>query len=290
MKKDRAEPLTGTKLGAIDLMYFPPASSSHLNELPCHEAIEPCVRMLHEVGIDKVFVTQCKRWSCDRRWMCNDTQLDEILRYTRPHPEVFIGIAGYNPFDIGPSVHEAEYGIRDHGFRGVYVHPGSFGLMLSDRRVYPLFVKTLDWNVPVIADIKPLAKGDPNVSVEEMEQVAGDFPELRIVARCNWTGEEIARLADNCPNLYFCFGNSSLLNHQILEFVNSEAGQGRCLWGSDGVPWKTALPQFRGLQVIAPDKLLHSNAARVFALHRKPRKHILPFRSPTFKMLRFAAE
>ena len=74
-------------------------------------------------GIGRVLVSQCKRWSCERQWMCVDTRLDDVVRYTAASPR-FIGLAGYNPFDIAESLREIELAVTTHAFRGVYMHAG----------------------------------------------------------------------------------------------------------------------------------------------------------------------
>ena len=124
---EKAQAAEDSTRGAIDLMYFPPAgtSASLIVKDCCHEPVQSVVALKKESGLDYVFVTQCKRWSCDRRIFCDNAAVDDILRYTQPYPEHFVGIGDYNPFEIARSTQENEIGVREHGFRGIYVHPGS---------------------------------------------------------------------------------------------------------------------------------------------------------------------
>jgi predicted TIM-barrel fold metal-dependent hydrolase len=257
--------------GAIDLMYFPPAgnSSSMVVEDRCHEPVQPVVALKKECGLDYVFVTECKRWACDRRVFCEDGSIDDILRYTAPYPEHFIGIGSYNPFEIARSTQENEIGIRTHGFRGIYVHTESFGISPNDRRMYPLYVKALEWQVPVILDLRLTAGNTRPVRVTEMEQIASDFSDLSFVAaQSQWVREEMARLADNFANVHFCFDVPALHIQSIRSFVNSSAGQSRCMWGSNGLPWKEALADVARLTFANSTQLFRENALQLFGLDR----------------------
>ena len=50
--------------------------------------------------------------------------------------------------------------------------------------------------------------------------------------------------------------------------INSRMGQDRCLWGTDGLPWKESLEQVEqiGLKEEAKRKLLGENAKELFRL------------------------
>lgn len=289
--------LVGSSIsGAIDLMYFPSAgretkANGKPGERRCRESIEPVVERIKQCKIAHVFVTQCKRWSCDRRIYCDDLQLDDILRYTFPYPQYFIGIAGYNPLEIGASIQEAEIGIRQHGFRGIYVHPGSFGVTLNDRRMYPLFAKALDWQVPIMLDLRILEKQERTVRATEIDQVAGDFPELNfVVAQPPWTGEEMLHLADELPNLHFCFDSHGLRTPAARRVLSSTTGQSRCMWGSNGLLWKEALTETGHMEHAVASKLLRDNAVRLFDLEHLPQRVAKRFVEPEKAPLRIVAE
>jgi len=281
MAERNLHPATDLSIGAIDLMYFPPARRSGATERSepgCHEPVEPVVTLKKENGLGYVFITQCKRWSCDRRVYCDDAHLDDILRYTVPYPEHFIGISGYNPLEIAHSTHEAEMGIRSHGFRGVYVHPGSFGLTLSDRRMYPLYVKAIEWQVPVILDVRLLSAADHLVRLNEMEQVASDFSDLSfVIAQPQWSSEEMLRLVDDLANVNFCFDTPALLAPAVRGVVNSPAGRTRCMWGSNGLPWKEVLTEVVRLDSPHTRALLRDNAVQLFGLDHLPARKPMPF-------------
>ena len=281
MAEASIHPAADLTIGAIDLMYFPPARRSGVpqaGDAPCHEPIKPVVTLKKESGLRCVFVTQCKRWSCDRRIYCEDAHLDDILRYTAPYPEHFVGIGGYNPLEIANSIHESEIGICSHGFRGVYVHPGSFGVTLGDRRMYPLYMKAIEWRVPVILDVRLLSAADHVVRPAEVEQVAGDFSDLSfVIAQPQWPSEDMLGLAENLPNIHFCFDTPSLLTPAVRGFLNNPVGQTRCMWGSNGLPWKEALAEVARLQARNTSALLRDNATQLFGLDHLPLRQPEPF-------------
>ncbi len=263
--------------GAIDVMYFPPARKSSTPaaaDPPCHEPIGRAITLKEECGLHYVFITPCKRWSCDRRIYCEDTHLDDILRYTQPHPEHFIGIGAFNPLEIGDSIHEIESGVKHHGFRGIYVHPGSFGISMSDRRMYPLYVKAMEWQVPVILDVRPLAGDVHQPRISELTQVAADFPELPlVVAQAPWATQELLAVLEDWANVYVCFDSEMLLSNAARQLLNSPLGAGRCIWGSNGLPWKEALGDVLSAHPVNASAIVRDNAAQLFRLnHLRKRK------------------
>ncbi len=274
MAESKSEPTVFT--GAIDLLYFPVTPDAA--NVRCHEPIEPVGAVARENNIAAVFVTPCRQFSCDRRWMCPETQLDDVLRYTAPHPETFVGLGSYNPLDIGPSLQQAEIGITQHGFRGIYVHPGSFGLAPNDRRMYPLYGRALGWGVPVILDLRRITQDSPTVLVAEIEQIARDFSGLTFVlAQPAWSNNEMLHLVEDFDNLNFCFDTTALQTPAGREFILSPVGKYRWTWGSNGHSWKESLAAIARIGVGNPGKMLRENAIRIFALDRMPKQGASPY-------------
>jgi uncharacterized protein len=273
---------------AVDVLYFPP-EQHQAEEDRCREHIAPVLDLMHESGVSRVFITQCKRWSCDRRWMCESSQLDDVLLYTSPHPQEFVGIGSYHPLDIANSIHQAEIGIRHHGFRGILIHPASFGIALKDRRMYPLFAKAIDWKVPVIVDVKQAENEIAAITAEEVEQIASDFADAKLViARADWSKSEFVRIAEEYPNVYFCFDAAAIASSRLGEFVTSPLAHSRCMWGSNGLPWKQSIAEMRSSGF--PDGLLALNAIRVFGLEHLPARTAKPYAVRSQHLARIVAE
>ncbi len=266
--------------GPVDVLYFPsprphtPARSQnpHVSrERRCHEPVQRAAELARDAGVCRVLVSQCKQWSCERRWMCVDTQLEDVLRYTFAFPDQFTGVAGYSPMDIAASLREAEIGVMNYGFCGMHVHPGSFGVGVKDRRMYPLYSQAVNWRVPVMLDLRPLPGNVPFSSPAELLHAMEDFPDMMVlIVHAPWPPAILLSVAESQPNARFAFGAQALMNARIREFVASEPGQDCSLWGSNGMGWKDALAHVARLELSdeVKRKLLEGNAKRMFALER----------------------
>lgn len=224
-------------------------------------------------GIGRVLVSQCKRWSCERQWMCVDTRLDDVVRYTASSPR-FIGLAGYNPFDIAESLREIELGVATYAFRGAYLHADSFRLRLTDARMYPLFAKAAELGVPVLLQSSLVPRGD-------IDRLEVDFPELSLVlAQARPQLAEVTAIAAACENVFFAL-DPGALTHLIHQWTAlavahdessssflSEVFQQRCMWGSNSLDWCDALRSVNSLPLLPETRacFLSRNAERVFAL------------------------
>ena len=224
-------------------------------------------------GIARVLVSQCKRWSCERQWMCVDNRLDDVVRYIAASPR-FTGLAGYNPFDIAESLREIEFACATYAFRGAYLHADSFRLPLTDARLYPLFAKAAELGVPVLLQSSAVPRRD-------LDRLAADFPQLALVlAQARPELTEVTAITAACENVYFALDPGALVHliHQWTEFAvahdESSSGflaeifQQRCMWGSNSLDWCDALRSVNSLPLLPATRacFLRRNAERVFAL------------------------
>jgi predicted TIM-barrel fold metal-dependent hydrolase len=242
--------------------------------LPQFESLDAMLARMDEAGVETVFVTQTKMWSYRNHWMYMDTRLEEVTAYTRRDPRRFVGLAGYNPFRIQDSLREIETAVREHGFRGVYVHIYGFDIPLDDRRMYPLYAKCVELDVPVSMQVGHVLEGMPSEHGRPilLDRIACDFPELKIVgAHTGWPWvEELISVCSKWDNVYFGVDAwmPRYLKPEIVHYVGSRMGQDRCLWGTNGLPWRESLAQLDelGLRPEAKRKLLRENAVRLFRL------------------------
>ena len=282
-----------TAHAAIDVL-FHPSSRTSPGSCPLHP---PSEAQLDQAGIGQALVSQCKKWSCERQWMCVDTRLEDVLRYTESSAR-FIGLAGYNPFDITESLREIELAVTTHGFRGVYLHADSFKLPLTDARIYPLFAKAAELAVPVLVQLP--AKCDLH---DDAGRLATDFPDLSLVlAQPRPQLADIADIAARYENIYFALDPGAIVHlkescsalaaeHEkgtTSRALDREKGrtalalecdqpksdfssgifQERCMWGSNGMDWSDALRAAHSLPLPLETRkrFLGLNARRVFAL------------------------
>jgi predicted TIM-barrel fold metal-dependent hydrolase len=245
-----------------------------IGSLPSFATIDAMVGEMDKAGVERVFVTQTKMWSYRRKWMYMDTRLEEVLQYTRAHPTRFTGLAGYNPFDIKGSLKEIETAVVEHGFRGVYVHIYGFDIPLHDAKMYPLYAKCVELDVPVSLQVGHVLEAMPSEHGRPMylDRVACDFPDLKIVgAHTGWPWvEELISVCYKWDNVYLGVDAwmPKYLKPEVVHFINSRMGQDRCLWGTNGLSWRESLAQLEalGLRPEARRKLLHDNAASLFRL------------------------
>jgi predicted TIM-barrel fold metal-dependent hydrolase len=242
--------------------------------LPQFPSIDSMVERMDEAGVDRVFVTQTKMWSYRNKWMYMDTQLDEVTQYTTRHPARFAGLAGYNPFRIAESLREIETAVRQHGFRGVYVHIYGFDMPLSDARMYPLYAKCVELDVPVSMQVGHVLEGMPSEHGRPMhlDRIACDFPALKMVgAHTGWPWvDELISVCMKWDNVWLGVDAwyPKYLKPEIVQFMGSRMGQDRCLWGTNGLPWRESLAQLDQLPLKpeARRKLVHDNAVELFRL------------------------
>src|SRR5262249_14208554 len=125
----------------------------------------------------------------------------------KAYPGRFLSLATISPHDGMRGVREFEHLVRERGIGGLRVGSLYNGIPASDRRYYPLYAKCVELDVPVrvytamtYANDRPYELGHPR----HLDQVAMDFPELRIVAGLGgwpWVNDMVGLLRRH-PNLY----------------------------------------------------------------------------------------
>jgi hypothetical protein len=94
---------------------------------------------------------------------------------------------------------------------------------------------------------------------------------MNVGAHTGWPWvEELISVCYKWDNVYFGVDAwmPKYLKPEAVQFVNSRLGQDRCLWGTNGLPWKENLEQLDqiGLRPEAKRKLLRDNAVALFRL------------------------
>jgi predicted TIM-barrel fold metal-dependent hydrolase len=279
-------------LKAIDMMYYVATpefiakwNDAKKNELICRmeraigglpqfDTIEAMIGKMDEAGVEKVFITQTKMWSYRNHWMYMDTTIDEVAQYTTRYPDRFVGLAGYNPFRIKESLQEIEQGVKQYGFKGVYVHIYGFDIPLSDAKMYPLFAKCVELDIPVSMQVGHVLEAMPSEHGRPiyLDKIASDFPELKMIgAHTGWPwAAELISACYKWDNVYFGIDGwlPKYLGPEILHFMNSRMGMDRCVWGTNGLPWKASLDQMDqiGLKDDVKRKVLRDNTVQLFGL------------------------
>ena len=235
--------------------------------------VEDYVKEMDKVGVEKVFITQNKMFSYFNKWMYQDTKLSDVLQYTQKYPKRFVGLAGYNPFRINDSLKEIELAVKEHDFKGVYVHIYGFDIPLTDRRMYPLYAKCVELGVPVSMQVGYVLEGMPSEGGRPiyLDRIAVDFPDLKIIG--SHTGypwcEELVSICYKFDNIFLGLDAHMprYWEPTVLKFAQSR-GQDKVIWGTNGLPADKMLEQIDalGFKEDVKKKLLRDNAIRAFKL------------------------
>jgi len=211
---------------------------------------------------------------------------EESTALLRKYPDRFLGLAriSINTFKGMSGVRELERLVRDEGFKALGVSALVDCIPASDRRYYPLYTKAAELRIPVriyssmnYANDRPYDLGHPR----HLDQVAMDFPELRIIGGLGgwpWVNEMVA-LVRRHPNLHVdtsahrakYLGQPGSGWEMLIQFGNTLI-QDKVLVGLSaglvGQPYETLIQEYMGLPLkdTVKEKWLYNNAARVFGL------------------------
>ena len=143
-------------------------------------------------------------WCGPAGWLISH---DEVQAVIDAHPGRFLGLASANLYKPLDAVRELRRAVKDRGFKGLRIVPWLWNLPPNDRRYYPLFAECCELDVPFCTQVGhtgPLCPSEPGRPIPYLEEVALEFPELKIV--CGhigfpWTNEMLSLLR-KFPNVY----------------------------------------------------------------------------------------
>ncbi|GHF66094.1 amidohydrolase family protein [Seohaeicola zhoushanensis] len=131
---------------------------------------------------------------------------EAVAEVVRAHPARFIGFAGVDPNKGMTALRELEYAVTELGLRGLNLQCFEHRLAIDDRRMYPLYAKCIELDIPVNihVGINFSLNSSPEFGRPMMlDRVLCDFPELRVCAAppgWPWV-EELLAVAWRHPNL-----------------------------------------------------------------------------------------
>lgn len=201
---------------------------------------------------------------------------DEGASFVRQYPRRLLGVASVNLARPMEAVRELRRCVRELGFRALRIVPWVWGLPPDDRRYYPLYAECIELDVPFCLQVGhtgPLMSSEPGRPIPYLENVALEFPELRIVAGhigAPWT-QEIISLATKFPNLYIDTSayKATRFPADFVEFMRGR-GARKVMFGSN-YPMLTASACLEGAEALGLSEevkrlYLSENARRVFKL------------------------
>lgn len=207
---------------------------------------------------------------------------EAVAAFCRTHGPRFIGWAGVDPNKGMAAVRELEHAVRELGLRGLNLQCFEHRLAINDKRMYPLYAKCVELDIPV--NIHASINFSTDCLMEHgrpilLDEVMVHFPELRVVASppgWPWVHELIG-VAWRHSNLFI---GVSAVRPKYLDVEESGYGallryggsvlQDRILFGTSypmqpierAVEEALALP----LKESVREKWLYGNAARFLGL------------------------
>jgi predicted TIM-barrel fold metal-dependent hydrolase len=201
---------------------------------------------------------------------------DEVAGFVGEYPSRLIGVASVNLLNPMEAVRELRRCVRELGFRALRIVPWLWGLPPDDRRYYPLYAECIELDIPFCLQVGhtgPLLSSETGRPIPYLENVALEFPELRLVAGhigAPWT-QEIISLATKFPNLYIDTSayKASRFPADIVDFMRGR-GAHKVLFGTN-YPMLTASAcleavESLGLGEEAERLFLYGNAQTIFKL------------------------
>jgi predicted TIM-barrel fold metal-dependent hydrolase len=140
--------------------------------------------------------------------LIDDVDIKKTIGRISHMPERYKGMIVFNPFiDVNEALNEIEQAVKISGFKAIYANPFKWGIEATDPRFSPCYAEALSLDVPVFiytamsynTDL-PMEIGHPR----NLDKVARDFPNLKIVASCGgwpWVPELIG-VARRHRNIY----------------------------------------------------------------------------------------
>jgi predicted TIM-barrel fold metal-dependent hydrolase len=115
---------------------------------------------------------------------------ESVAEFCAAHGERFIGFAGVDPNKGMPAIREFEHAIKTLGLRGLHLPCFELKLPINDARLYPLYAKCVELDVPVTLHCGFNFSTATSVNYSSpvlLDQVMVHFPELRVhVAPPGW--------------------------------------------------------------------------------------------------------
>lgn len=207
---------------------------------------------------------------------------EDVAAFCRAHGERFIGFAGVDPHKGMAAIRELEYAVRELGLRGLNIQGFENKLAINDPRLYPLYAKCIELDVPVnlhcsinFSSQTLMTYGEPR----RLDEVMVHFPELRVIASppgWPWV-QELLGVAWRHENVFIglvavrpkYLGVANSGYESLLQYGNSVL-QDRIIFGSAWPmqPVKRAVEEIEALPLkdAVRRKWLHDNAAQMLRL------------------------
>src|SRR5437763_1804382 len=234
------------------------------------QPVETTLAMMDRAGVERGLL--CSWWGPSGPMISND----DVANLCAAHPDRFVGVASVDLMNPMKAVAELRRCVQETGFRALRVLPWIWGLPPDDRRYYPLFAACCELDVAFCTQVGhagPLRPSAPGRPIPHLDNVALEFPDLRIVGGhigVPWLTEMIS-LATKYPNVYIDTSAYTCARYpaELVEYLRGH-GRRKVLFGSNHPFWPAvdclAELDSLGLDEATTSAFLYDNAARVSGL------------------------
>jgi len=241
-----------------------------LTVVPDAMPLELTLAALDGAGITRALASAW--WSPEGPLISND----EVARTVESAPDRLVGVGSVNLHRPMDAVRELRRCVKELGFVGVRQLPWLWGLPPNDRRYYPIYAECIELDIPFCLQVGhagPLRPSDPGRPIPYLDEVACEFPELRIVGGhigYPWT-EEMISLATKYENVYIDTSAYTPERYPdaLVRFMKG-TGRHKVLFGSNFPMIHPAKCMAQLAALSLPDEVrrlfLHENARTVFRL------------------------
>ncbi len=220
-------------------------------------------------GVERSLISA---WVAPRNVMISN---DEVATFVAASAGRLVGVGSVDISKPMAAVREVRRCVTELGFKAIRVLPWLWEVPPTDRRFYPVYAACCEIDVPFCTQIGhtgPLMPSEVGRPIY-LDQVALDFPELRIVAGhigYPWTEEAVA-VATKHENVYIDTSAYTARRYprELVAYLR-EHGRHKVMFGTN-YPMITPAKALEGLDELGLDEearslFLRGNAARVFRL------------------------
>ncbi|ELU14013.1 hypothetical protein CAPTEDRAFT_212394 [Capitella teleta] len=230
------------------------------------------ISLMVEAGLTRSFMCA---WTRPGKEVITNERIAEYTKFS----EKFVGIGTVQLDNPMKAVRQVETCVKEHGFKGIRILPWLWDKPPTYNWFYPVFAKCIELDVPFLTQVGitgPLCPSEPGRPVPYIDQVALDFPELKII--CGhigypWTDEMIS-VAWKHKNVYIDTSAHAPRYYpkQLLHFMTSY-GSKKVMFGTNfpQLMWNNCVEQAQDLHLPpeAYENFMWKNANDVFQLDLK---------------------
>ena len=201
---------------------------------------------------------------------------EEVSAYVKQCPDRLSGVASVDLYRPMEAVRELRRLVKEQGFKALRIVQWLWNLPPTDRRYYPLYAECIELGIPFCCQVGhtgPLCPSEPGRPIPYIDEVAIEFPELKIVGGhigYPWTTEMIA-VATKHENVYIDTSAyvAKRFPPELVTYMKKH-GSKKVMFGTN-YPMVTAamcLKDLDALQLTDEGKklFLYENAQRLFGL------------------------